>query len=583
MFKLTKKYIFKFSVFFILILILLLAESGFTLWMPHIIKDTIDKGVTNLNFNITLKYSLLLLFATFSYAILSILSSYVLVYLETRIIADLRNTVFKHILNFSFNNINNFPNSTLFTRITNDTSNIGTYIGSIALLYIYYPFIIVSSMYMLYNIHSRLTLIFIFTAPLIIFILILFLKFFLPIFKTIQKTKDKINNFIEENISLIKEIKSYTKEQKEIKKFEKINYEYMTIFQKSVFRIIFFMLILEIGFVFLNVLVVKNATIYILDGSLSIGDLIAYTSIIAILLNTFYSYVTELENSIMPAFTSSKRIVEVLDTKPDILEIKNPIKTFDNYDIEFKNVFFKYPKTDNFVLKDVSFKLKTGESLGIIGEIGSGKSSIIQLIPRFYDASQGQILLGGKDIKKYDISSLENIISAVFQDISIFSQSVYENITFKHDDNITDSDLEKVNSILKDCSLEEVVSNLDNGIHTKLSEEGKNLSGGQRQRLALARALYNDFKILILDDTTSAIDKITEKNIQNVLNTKYNDISKIIISQKISSIISCDKILVLNNNGGIDGLGTHTELINTSKIYREIYESQANVLRRDNV
>lgn len=263
-----------------------------------------------------------------------------------------------------------------------------------------------SSMYMLYNIHSRLTLIFLFSAPLIIFILILFLKFFLPIFKTIQKTKDKINNFIEENISLIKEIKSYTKEQKEIKKFEKINYEYMTIFQKSVFRIIFFMLILEIGFVFLNVLVVKNATIYILDGSLSIGDLIAYTSIIAILLNTFYSYVTELENSIMPAFTSSKRIVEVLDTKPDILEIKNPIKTFDNYDIEFKNVFFKYPKTDNFVLNDISFKLKTGESLGIIGEIGSGKSSIIQLIPRFYDASQGQILLGSKDIKKYDISSL---------------------------------------------------------------------------------------------------------------------------------------------------------------------------------
>lgn len=137
MFKLTKKYIFKFSIFFILILILLLAESGFTLWMPYIIKDTIDKGVTNLNFNITLKYSLLLLFATFSYAILSILSSYVLVYLETRIIADLRNTVFKHILNFSFNNINNFPNSTLFTRITHDTSNIGTYIGSIALLYIY--------------------------------------------------------------------------------------------------------------------------------------------------------------------------------------------------------------------------------------------------------------------------------------------------------------------------------------------------------------------------------------------------------------------------------------------------------------
>lgn len=583
MFKLTKKYIFKFSIFFILILILLLAESGFTLWMPHIIKDTIDKGVTNLNFNITLKYSLLLLFATFSYATLSVLSSYVLVYLETRIIADLRNTVFKHILNFSFNNINNFPNSTLFTRITNDTSNIGTYIGSIALLYIYYPFIIVSSMYMLYNIHSRLTLIFLFSAPLIIFILILFLKFFLPIFKTIQKTKDKINNFIEENISLIKEIKSYTKEQKEIKKFEKINYEYMTIFQKSVFRIIFFMLILEIGFVFLNVLVVKNATIYILDGSLSIGDLIAYTSIIAILLNTFYSYVTELENSIMPAFTSSKRIVEVLDTKPDILEIKNPIKTFDNYDIEFKNVFFKYPKTDNFVLKDISFKLKTGESLGIIGEIGSGKSSIIQLIPRFYDASQGQILLGGKDIKNYDISSLENIISAVFQDISIFSQSVYENITFKHDYNITDSDLEKVNSILKDCSLEVVISNLDNGIHTKLSEEGKNLSGGQKQRLALARALYNDFKILILDDTTSAIDKITEKNIQNVLNTKYNDISKIIISQKISSIISCDKILVLNSEGKIDGLGTHTELINTSKIYREIYESQANVLRRDDV
>ncbi|MGP1608494.1 MAG: ABC transporter ATP-binding protein [Clostridium sp.] len=583
MFKLTKKYIFKFSIFFILILILLLSESGFTLWMPYIIKDTIDKGVTNLNFNITLKYASLLLFATFSYATLSVLSSYVLVYLETRIIEDLRNTVFKHILNFSFNNINNFPNSTLFTRITNDTSNIGTYIGSIALLYIYYPFIIVSSMYMLYNIHSRLTLIFIFSAPLIIFILILFLKFFLPIFKTIQKTKDKINNFIEENISLIKEIKSYTKEQKEIKKFEKINYEYMTIFQKSVFRIIFFMLILEIGFVFLNVLVVKNATIYILDGSLSIGDLIAYTSIIAILLNTFYSYVTELENSIMPAFTSSKRIVEVLDTKPDILEVKNAIKSFDNYDIEFKNVFFKYPKTDNFVLNDISFKLKTGESLGIIGEIGSGKSSIIQLIPRFYDASQGQILLGGKDIKNYDISSLENIISAVFQDISIFSQSVYENITFKNDTDITKYDLEKVNNILKDCSLEEVVSNLENGIHTKLSEEGKNLSGGQRQRLALARALYNDFKILILDDTTSAIDKITEKNIQNVLNTKYNDISKIIISQKISSIISCDKILVLNSEGKIDGLGTHTELINTSKIYREIYESQANVLRRDNV
>lgn len=583
MFKLTKKYIFKFSIFYLLILILLLAESGFTLWMPYIIKNTIDKGVNTLNFNITLKYSLLLLFATFSYAILSILSSYVLVYLETRIIADLRNTVFKHILNFSFNNINNFPNSTLFTRITSDTSNVGIYIATIILLYIYYPLIILLSMYMLYRIHSRLTLIFIFAAPLIIFILLLFLKYFLPIFKTIQKTKDKINNFIEENISLIKEIKSYTKEQKEIKKFEKINHEYMSVFQKSVFRIIFFMLILEIGFVFLNILVVKNSTIYILEGSLSVGDLIAYTSIISILLNTFFSFVTELENSIMPAFPSSKRIVEILNTKPDILEVRNAIKTFDNYDIEFKNVFFKYPQSENFVLNDISFKLKTGESLGIIGQIGSGKSSIIQLIPRFYDATRGQILIGGKDIKKYDISSLENIISAVFQDISIFSQSVYENTTFKHDDNITDSDLEKVNNILKDCSLEEVVSNLDNGIHTKLSEEGKNLSGGQRQRLALARALYNDFKILILDDTTSAIDKITEKNIQNILNTKYTNVSKIIISQKISSIISCDKILVLNSEGKIDGIGTHTELINTSKIYREIYSVQSNVLRRDDV
>ena len=390
--------------------------------------------------------------------------------------------------------------------------------------------------------------------------------------KRVFRTYDDLNNVVEENVAGIRVVKSFVIEEKEKKKFGKVSKSIFDDFSKAekimaltspLMQFAIYSCILGISWFGAKIIIQTGMT------ELTTGELM-----------TMFTYSIQILSSLMMlsmvmvmiaiSKSSAERIVEVLDTQSDIHDPKKPIMEVKDGSIEYKNVSFSYVKDKKKeCLKDINLKIKSGETVGIIGGTGSGKSSLVNLIPRLYDVTEGELLVGGQNVKKYHIESLRNQVACVLQKNVLFSGTITENIKWG-DENATDEDVKRV---CKLAQADEFISQFPDGYNTYIEEGGTNVSGGQKQRLCIARALLKHPKILILDDSTSAVDTKTDSLIRKAFREEIPNTTKIIIAQRISSVEDCDKIIVMDN-GKINGIGTHEELLKNNEIYKEVYESQ---------
>ena len=482
--------------------------------------------------------------------------------------SEIRGELMNKIQKFSFSNIDKFSTASLITRITTDVNSVqNTFLMMIRMLF-RAPIMFIVALVITITMSPEISRAFLVSLPLIALILIIFAPIALKRFKKMLEMFDGFNGSIQENLTNIRVVKAFVRSEHEKDKFKKANNELMAagihaeklmIMGQPTFMMIMYGTILAILFIAAKVISAET---------LDIGDFSAiFTYIMQILMN--FLMVVFLIAQFFMSQASAKRILEVIEEVPDILDDNATITDVKDGSIEFKNVLFRYSGASLPTINNASFKIESGEMVGVIGATGSAKSSLVQLIPRLYDVSEGEILVGGVNVKDYKIHSLREEVSMVLQKNVLFSGTIAENLRWGNK-NATDEELVSACEIADAHSF---ISSFPDGYNTDLSQGGVNVSGGQKQRLCIARAILKKPKILILDDSTSAVDTFTDSKIRAGLRSSIPDTTKIIIAQRISSVADCDKIIILDE-GCINDIGTHDELLARNEIYKDIYDSQ---------
>lgn len=485
----------------------------------------------------------------------------------------LRNDVYKKISRFSFKNIDTFSTASLTTRMTNDITTLQNVLMMGLRILVRGPALLVVAAVFAFSINVRLSAILIFLLPVIIVVVAVVMKFGFPLFQKMQKRIDNVNRVVQENLIGIRVVKAFVRENHEKKKFHKASDELAAQGAKASGLIVTVMPIMMLMFNVVVVYVYYKGAFAAQSGEIDVGQISVISSYITqVLMNLVM--ISMMLLMVARGKACGDRVVEILDTKIDIVNPENPyIPEKENVkgEVEFKNVSFKY-STDSSgddILEDISFKANAGEVIGIVGGTGCGKSSLVHLIPRLYDVTQGQVLVDGVDVREYDIKTLRDMIGVVLQKNVLFSGTIKENLRWGNA-NATD---EEIITACKAAQAHDFITAQPDGYDTNLSQGGLNLSGGQKQRLCIARAMLKKPKILILDDSTSAVDTATEAKIRESFYTELSDTTVFIIAQRISSVMDADKILVVDD-GKIMGMGTHDELIENNEIYQEIYHTQ---------
>ena len=540
--------------------------------IPLLMADLIDKGIYSSQMNEILKIGFSLILASILSLIFGILSGITATKASAGFAKNLRQDLYYKVQKFSFSNIDKFETSSIITRLTTDVSNIQTAFQMLTRIAVRAPLMLIFSLIMAFTVNKTLALIFLGLIPIVGIALYFIMGTVHPIFNRVFKKYDELNNVVEENVSGIRVVKSYLLEEKEKRKFGKISEEIYKDFSKAekinaltmpTMQFAIYTAILLISWFGAKIIVNSNMT------ELTTGEI---TSLITYGIQVLTSLMILAMLVIMStiARTSGERITEILQEEPDLNNPKKPIKEVKDGSIKFENVSFSYVnRKDKECLKNIDLQIKSGETIGIIGGTGSGKSSLVNLIPRLYDATEGIVKVGGIDVKKYDIEQLRNEVSMVLQKNVLFSGSIKENLRWG-DKNASDEDLIRV---CKLAQADEFIQSFPNKYDTYIEQGGTNVSGGQRQRLCIARALLKNPKILILDDSTIAVDTKTDSLIRKAFKEEIPNTTKIIIAQRIASVQDADKIIVLDN-GTLNGFGTHEDLLKTNEIYREVYESQ---------
>jgi ATP-binding cassette subfamily B protein len=480
----------------------------------------------------------------------------------------LRKALYEKISAFSFKNIDTFSTSSLTTRMTNDVTMLQNTLIMILRILVRAPALLVVSAFFAFSINAKISLILVVMLPIIGVIVALVLKFGFPMFQKMQKRIDNVNRVVQENLIGIRVVKAFVREDREKEKFHRASDELANQGARAAGLVVtvmpIMMLLMNVVIVFIYYSGAKSAAAGAMDvGQISV--LAAY--IVQVLMNIMMISVFMLQ--LTRAKACGDRVCEVLDTKIDIVNPENPfIPENPKGEIEFKNVNFGYYEGDN-VLENISFKAKAGNVIGIIGSTGCGKTSLVNLIPRLYDVSSGEVLVDGVDVRDYDLTALRELVGVVLQKNVLFSGTIKENIKWGKED-ATD---EEIIAVCKAAQAHDFIMQQPDGYDTDLSQGGLNLSGGQKQRLCIARAMIKNPKILILDDSTSAVDTATEAKIRESFYNEFKDTTVIIIAQRISSVKDADKILVVDD-GKINAIGDHVELINSCEIYQEIYKTQ---------
>ena len=540
--------------------------------IPLLMANLIDKGIYAGQMNEILKIGVMLVVASLLSLAFGILSGITASKASAGFAKNLRKDLYYKIQDFSFTNIDKFSTSSIVTRLTTDVSYVQMAFQMLTRIVVRTPLMLIFSLIMSFSINAKLALIFLALMPVIGITLYVIMSKAHPIFERVFKKYDVLNNVVEENTNGIRVVKSYLLEESEKKKFGNISNEIYVDFSKAqrlmsltnpVMQFSMYLAIILISWFGAKIIVTTNMV------DLEVGQLTSLITYGIRLLSSLMMLAMLLVMSTM-ARNSAERIYEILIEKPDLANPKKPIKEVKNGSIEFKNVSFSYVgNKKKECLKNINIQIKSGETVGIIGGIGSGKSTLVSLIPRLYDATEGKVEVGGKDVKQYDIETLRNNVSVVLQKNVLFSGTIKENLKWG-DKDATDEEIVRACKLAQaDNFIEEFPDKYD----TNIEQGGTNVSGGQRQRLCIARALLKKPQILILDDSTSAVDTKTDSLIRKAFKEEIPNTTKIIIAQRIASVQDADKIIVLDN-GTVNGIGTHEELLKSNEIYREVYESQ---------
>ena len=540
--------------------------------IPLLMANLIDKGMYAGNMNEVLKIGLELVGSAMLSLIFGVLSGSVAAKASAGFAKNLRKDLYYKVQDFSFSNIDKFSTASIITRLTTDVTYVQMAFQMIIRIAVRTPLMLVFSLIMAFEINKELSLIFLILIPIVGVALGLISTKVYPIFDRVFKKYDDLNEIVEENVSSIRVVKSYVLEEKEKEKFGKTSNEIYKDFTKAekimalnspIMQFAIYSALILISWFGAKIIVNSHMT------ALTTGELTSLLTYSIQILSSLMMLTMILVMCTMSK-ASAQRIVEILDEEPDLKNKKNPIKEVKNGDIEFQNVGFSYiGKKNKEVLKNINLKIKSGETVGIIGGTGDGKSSLINLIPRLYDVSEGKVLVGGVNVKDYNLKALRDQVANVLQKNVLFSGTIKENIRWG-DENASDEDVERV---CKLAQADEFIRGFDKKYDTYIEQGGTNVSGGQKQRLCIARALLKKPKILILDDSTSAVDTKTDSLIRKAFREEIPNTTKIIIAQRISSVQDADKIVVMDN-GRIDAIGTHEELLKNNKIYKEVYESQ---------
>lgn len=568
-----KKYITPYLSAFVIGPLMMLTEVAGEVMLPKFMSMIINNGVADRNLAYIGKMGALMVLTVLFMAVGGILGAYFSAKASISFTSDMRNDLFRKVQQFSFENIDGYSTGSLVTRLTNDVQQVQNVLMMGLRMALRAPGMFLGALIMAFMMNRQLAVIILIVIPLLLAAIILILKTAFPRFGEMQRRLDRLNSGIQESLTNVRVVKSFVREDHEIEKFSRLNRDLKESSLRALRIVITTMPVMMFAMNVTTLAVVWYGGNIIIAGKMPVGDLTAFTTyIVQILMSLMMLSMVFLQSS--RASASMKRINEIFDTEIGLNDdnAKNKDKKVTEGRVEFKNVSFGYSGENgrkDLVLEGISFTAEPGQTIGIIGSTGSGKTSLVQLIPRLYDVTGGEVLVDGVNVKEYSLKHLREGVGMVLQKNILFSGTIEENLRWGNED----APMEDVIRFSESAQADPFVKSFKNGYDTEMGQGGVNVSGGQKQRLCIARALLKRPKILILDDSTSAVDTATEAKIRESLYHDLKDTTKIIIAQRISSVQEADQILVLED-GKIIGHGTHEELLKTCETYSEIYTTQ---------
>ena len=568
-----KKYITPYLSAFVIGPLMMLTEVAGEVMLPKFMSMIINNGVASRNVAYIGKMGTLMVLTVLFMAVGGILGAYFSAKASISFTSDMRNDLFRKVQQFSFENIDGYSTGSLVTRLTNDVQQVQNVLMMGLRMALRAPGMFLGALIMAFMMNRQLAVIILIVIPLLLAAILLILKTAFPRFGEMQRKLDRLNSGIQESLTNVRVVKSFVREDHEIEKFSKLNDDLKESSLRALRIVIATMPVMMFAMNVTTLAVVWYGGNIIIAGKMPVGDLTAFTTyIVQILMSLMMLSMVFLQSS--RASASMKRINEIFDTEIGLNDdyAKNKDKKVTEGRVEFKNVSFGYSGENgrkDLVLEGISFTAEPGQTIGIIGSTGSGKTSLVQLIPRLYDVTGGEVLVDGVNVKEYSLKHLREGVGMVLQKNILFSGTIEENLRWGNED----APMEDVIRFSESAQADPFVKSFKNGYDTEMGQGGVNVSGGQKQRLCIARALLKRPKILILDDSTSAVDTATEAKIRESLYHDLKDTTKIIIAQRISSVQEADQILVLED-GKIIGHGTHEELLKTCETYSEIYTTQ---------
>lgn len=543
--------------------------------IPFIMARLIDYGIDRGDMSYIVRTGLILAAMALLSLLFGVLAGKAAATASAGFAKNLRHDMFHHVQDFSFTNIDKFSASSIVTRLTTDVTNVQNAFQMIIRIAVRSPIMFISSIVMAMTVSVKMSLIFLAVIPLLAVGLYFLMTGAHPLFRRVFKTYDKLNRVVQENLHGIRVVKSYVREDHETEKFKKISDDIYTLFTKAEKRMAWNMPLMQFCMYACMLLISWfGARMIVASGNdpaigMTTGSLMSMITYAMQVLSSLMM-VAMIFVMIVISRTSAERIVEILDEKSDLVSPENAECVVSDGSVVFDHVSFSYSGSeDKLCLKDINVSIASGETVGIIGATGSAKSTFISLIPRLYDATDGRVLVGGRDVREYDTEALRDAVAVVLQKNVLFSGTIKDNLRWG-DPAASDEDIERVCRLA--CA-DEFIETFPDKYDTYIEQGGTNVSGGQKQRLCIARALLKHPKILILDDSTSAVDTKTDAVIRRAFASEIPDTTKIIIAQRISSVEHADKIIVLEN-GEVNAVGTHDELLQTNAIYKEVYDSQ---------
>lgn len=544
-------------------------ECALDIIIPLVIAMLIDRGIEKGDQQAILFYGAILLVCALLALVLGTLSGRFAAIASSGVAKNLRGAMFRKIQSYSFSNIDRFSTNSLVTRLTTDVTNVQNAYQMVIRMLIRSPLMLVFSLIMAFSINAELASTFLIVLPILAVGLFIVVRIAHPLFEKVFRIYDKMNNVVQENLQGIRVVKSYVREKHEGEKFKNVSAEIFNTFSKAERTVAFNAPLLQFCMYATMLLLSWLGAHLVVDAQMTTGELVSmFTYAMQTLMSL--NMLSMIFVMILIARASGERIVEVLDEESDLANNEKALTEISDGAVEFKDVCFSYANDpEKLALKHVSFKAEAGEVVGVIGGTGSSKSTLVQLIPRLYDATSGEVLVGGVNVKDYDLVTLRDNVSMVLQNNVLFSGTIASNLRWG-DENASEEEIVKMAKI---SQADPFIQEFPEKYQTPIAQGGSNVSGGQKQRLTIARALLKKPKILILDDSTSAVDTKTDTLIRQGLKKEIPGTTTFIIAQRISSVSDADKIIVMDK-GMIHGIGTHDELLKENAIYQEIYDTQ---------